>query len=269
MLRHADRPLTCAKTDIVKQYVDWAVKQGFAVIDVNLPKHVVDMDMTDSHEHEETNSIEFRTREATQLLTYLWENYIELNDSSHVFLMGTNTGHGAIVNFIKTHSTQAQQNITKAISFIEDVSLQSCKSQTDDGLARWYYDNSMVLVANEHHVWASDLVRKPRKGFGRLSQSDETSISAMLIEYQTLIFDALKTGIGSWKPEDMVSDNGEIADMQTSARAGLASPARLPPVQNFSFSSPSKNLPPTSNATGSRSPSKMPAVGNFAPSPKQ
>lgn len=36
----AESPLTRPKADDIKTYVDWAVKQGFAVIDVNLPKHI-------------------------------------------------------------------------------------------------------------------------------------------------------------------------------------------------------------------------------------
>lgn len=33
------------KTDISKTYVDWAVKNGFAVIDVNIPKHITGLEV--------------------------------------------------------------------------------------------------------------------------------------------------------------------------------------------------------------------------------
>ena len=33
------------KTDVTKRYLDWAIKQGFAVIDVNIPKHVTDVNV--------------------------------------------------------------------------------------------------------------------------------------------------------------------------------------------------------------------------------
>lgn len=35
------------KTDVVKNYVDWAVKNGFGVIDVNIPEHITDEDVSD------------------------------------------------------------------------------------------------------------------------------------------------------------------------------------------------------------------------------
>ena len=144
------------------------MKQGFAVIDVNLPKHLTDVD--DSQEHEEHDSVEYRTKEATQLLTYLWDNYVQLNNATHVFLLGTNTGHGAIINFIKANEERAQEQLTSAISFVEDVPLQSCKSATNDALAPWYHANSLVFVAPEHNFWWSELSRKPKKRFGRISQ---------------------------------------------------------------------------------------------------
>jgi histone deacetylase 6 len=36
----------CVKTDSVKSYVSEAIKNGFAVIDVNLPKHITEDDVS-------------------------------------------------------------------------------------------------------------------------------------------------------------------------------------------------------------------------------
>ncbi|KAI7299977.1 hypothetical protein KC315_g17384 [Hortaea werneckii] len=187
-------------TDIVKTYVSWAVKQGYAVIDVNLPKHITALD--DDQGHEDADRVEHRTKEATELLSYLWENYIELNDATHVFLMGTNTGHGAIVNFIKANESRAQERLTKAISFVEDVPLQSCKSATSDTLDSWYYSSSMVFIANHHAFWLSDFARKIRKRFGRIFKSDEESISSMLLAHQDQITDMMLEETRDWQEED-------------------------------------------------------------------
>lgn len=254
----------------MKTYIDWVVKQGFAVIDVNLPKHVVDVD--DSQEHEEQDTVDNRTKEATQLLTYLWDNYIELSDSTHVFLMGTNTGHGAILNFIKANEERAQDRLTTAISFVQDVSLQSCKSATNDGLASWYYSKSLVHVTSEHNFWYSDLSMKRRKRFGNFSKSSGESISDMLIEHRDTVFNHLLNETAAWrasKPED-----SEMADTDSS-------PARLPPLGNFALSPRPKETtvrsPPASNVASPRgrqsrtpragSPVKGPPLGTFAASP--
>ena len=38
--------LTCAKADGLKHYIDWATKQGFGIIDVNIPKYLPDVDVS-------------------------------------------------------------------------------------------------------------------------------------------------------------------------------------------------------------------------------
>ena len=217
----------------MKTYVDWAVKQGFAVIDVNLPKHISDIE--EGQEHEASDSVEFRSAEATQLLTYLWDNYIELNESSHVFLMGTNTGHGAIINFIKANEERAQEQLTAAISFVEDVPLQSCKSATNDSLALWYYACSLVFVTPEHNFWYSDLSRKPKKRFGRISRSSEETIMDMLIEHKETVFEFLQRETSEWRSRRKVTEETNTTTMNM-----IGSPANsrsaLPPVSNFALS---------------------------------
>ncbi|KAI7581946.1 hypothetical protein KC343_g18284, partial [Hortaea werneckii] len=173
---------------------------GYAVLDVNLPKHITALD--DDQGHEDADRVEHRTKEATDLLSYLWENYIELNDATHVFLMGTNTGHGAIVNFIKANESRAQDRLTKAISFVEDVPLQSCKSATSDTLDSWYYSSSMVFIANQHAFWLSDFARKIRKRFGRIFKSDEESISSMLLAHKDQITDMMLEETRDWQEGD-------------------------------------------------------------------
>ncbi|MCJ1462316.1 Histone deacetylase hda1 [Pseudocyphellaria aurata] len=62
--------------DGLKYYVDWAARQGFGVIDVNIPKHLTDVD-TDSQD-DRTG----RLSEPEELAVYLWENYIEYDTSA-------------------------------------------------------------------------------------------------------------------------------------------------------------------------------------------
>jgi histone deacetylase 6 len=62
-------------TDVAKTYVDWAVSNGFAVVDVNIPHHVTDED--DKAGYVDSDSIEARASATRELATYVWENYIE------------------------------------------------------------------------------------------------------------------------------------------------------------------------------------------------
>lgn len=249
----------------MKTYIDWAVGQGFAVMDVNLPKHVTDYEGNDT-EYKETHSPEYRTREATKLLTYLWTNYIELYESEDIILMGTNIGHGAIVHFLRNNGDDKTTRLIKqAVSFIGDTPLLSVKSPTNDNLVQWYWENSRVFVSCEHGYWAQDLGNKKRKRFGDVTQSPCTTISEMLAEHKDTVLEAIQEAIPNWDPSKVETSED---DMEM-----LPEPARMPPVGNFALS-PSKALATPSGArfppgNGSRSPPKLPPLQNFAPSPKR
>lgn len=265
-----------SKTDIVKTYVDWAVKHRFAVIDVNLPKHVTDID--DSQEHEEHDTVEYRTKEATQLLTYLWDNYIELSAATHVFLLGTNTGHGAIVNFIKANEDRAQEQLTSAISFVENVPLLSCKSVTNDALAPWYHAHSLVFVAPEHNWWYSGL--RPKKRFGRISRTVAEGWNEMLVEQREEVCVHLAEKTAGW--EARVPAEADEMDVSGGESPEGTRGAGLPPVGNFALSPRPKSSGVTSPGLGgvvsprgrqartprSGSPTKAPPLGTFGASPR-
>lgn len=203
----------------MKTYVDAVYKEGFAVIDVNLPRHIVDYS-NNAPDHQETDDVEARTKEATDLLTYLWENYVDLNDNTHIFLMGTNTGHGAIINFIKNHEQRAKSMINKAISFVEDVALLGIKSlMGTDELPNWYYRNSQVFVANQHNYFSTEISKKSKRRFGRVYQSEATYISDMLVEHKDDVMQALLEDTEDWKEES----NGNHSQLPA-VRLGPPSP---------------------------------------------
>lgn len=210
----------------------------FAVIDVNLPKHTTDDSdaqerrESETQEHRESEGVESRTKEATELLTYLWDNYVELADSTHIFLMGTNVGHGAIINFMKAHEDRAQRMITKAISLVEDVALLSCKSQTNDSFQFWYFASSMVFISQDHAYFSSDTAKKPKKRFGAITRTDASCISDMLLEAKKMVFECLQEETEEWRAK-APNDNGLDVSSDSSSD-------QLLPMGNFAAMSPKK-----------------------------
>lgn len=240
------------------------------MIDVNLPKHVSEPE--DSQEHADSDDVEYRTREATQLLTYIWDNYIELNESTHVFLMGTNTGHGAIINFIKANEERVQELLIGAISFVEDVPLMSCKSATNDLLASWYYNSSRVFVTPEHNFWSTDVARKTRKRFGRVQKSSQETITDMLIEHKQEVFNLLAQKTEGWREGRTREDEDGIMDT-TGAEQVSNQKSRMPPIGNFAPSARARTHSPSHPSSNSNFTSPRagfgPPLGSFALSPRE
>lgn len=159
--------------------------------------------------------------------------------------MGTNVGHGAITSFIKANEERAQRTITKAISFVEDVPLLSCKSQTNDLLPNWYYSSSMVFVTQDHNYYNSEIAKKPKKRFGAITRTDASSVSDMLLEAREMVFESLLEETEDWRNKVPSED-----DMDTSSSG--SPPRKLPPVGNFAMS-PKKA---GGSGAGNRSPIK-------------
>ena len=147
-----------------------------------------------------------------------------------MILLGTNIGHRAIVKFIKENEERAQDLLTTAISFVEDVPLVSCKSDTDDRLAPWYFAASQVFVTAGHNYWAEDISKKRKKGFGQTVQSNEDSVTEMLLTHKEAVFENLLHVTEDWR-----------LGMRTTPRddwAGdsLQDPLRMPAIGNFALS---------------------------------
>lgn len=78
--------LTSAQGDDVLPYIEWATSKGFGVIDVNMPKHI---SSPDDEQPFIPKSLEQEIQQKSKdLLCYLWDNYLQLNDSASLTLMG-------------------------------------------------------------------------------------------------------------------------------------------------------------------------------------
>ncbi|KAF7846549.1 hypothetical protein BT93_L4171 [Corymbia citriodora subsp. variegata] len=228
-------------TDMVKTYVEWAVKQGLAVIDANVPKYLTEVE--DTKEYEEADKLEMRAKEAFQLASYLWENYIEVNEASHVFIMGVGTAYASIVNLLKANAwntadtdvERCRDRITKIYSFISDQdAMHSYKSATDDFLDRWYRDISMIFVAENHFIWEKAKTKAPSKRWGTLVQSPHSEIQEMLSYHKDRVEESMLELTEDWRARRISS-----ASADELAQSPMKSPvSKLPPLGNFALTSP-------------------------------
>lgn len=175
--------------------------------------------------------------------------------------MGTNIGHVAITNWIRSHEDAAMDRVDRTIHFIEDVSLQACRSQTNDMLSPWYYRTSMIWLAKEHNFWASDFAQKPKKKFGRVMRTEGDHISDMLMEQKEKVLSTLIEDTEDWRrsrsatdDEEDVGDAMDLVDGEPVATS--SSTRRLPPVGNFALSPAPRSSPGPKTLSPTR--------GNFA-----
>ena len=66
-------------------YIDWAIENNFGVIDVNFPKEVPKGNVEPFLENSSEQDIQAQFQE---LLSYLWDNHLQINPNAPIILLG-------------------------------------------------------------------------------------------------------------------------------------------------------------------------------------
>ncbi|KAF2826405.1 hypothetical protein CC86DRAFT_351075 [Ophiobolus disseminans] len=211
-------------TDVTKKYVDWAVENGFQVIDVNVPRivSVVELDQT----YVRSDDSATRALQTRELAAYLWDNYIEPSEATQVFFMGIGDAYLGLVDLLSNHDncTKHDSIVECLIGFVAETTIQSIKRATDDTIANWYYEHSKIFIKNSHYVWDPSRQRKLRRKLGNLVKSPQDSLDTMLEahleEVQKLLLEKKS------EYEEMIDISSQTDD-QTQMTSGLRSPPQL------------------------------------------
>lgn len=94
--------------DGVSQYIDWATRNDFGVMDINVPAYITqDVDL-------ETYIPGFKEKELQNqmqsLVCYLWDNYIQLCDAENIFLMGVGNAYLGVKVLLINRGNEALAN---------------------------------------------------------------------------------------------------------------------------------------------------------------
>ncbi|OJJ32761.1 hypothetical protein ASPWEDRAFT_42791 [Aspergillus wentii DTO 134E9] len=174
----------CWLADIAKDYIAWAIGKGYAVIDVNIPKHVTTEPST-GYEDEDEN----RPTATEELAGYLWDNYIEPNEATEIFFVGIGNAFYGVANLLINRDT-LYKRVNGVISFVAENPVRAIASHTQYWLSRWYKENSLVFVSHTHGVWNNvETRRKPSKRYGHLLQSPKAGLSEMLMHHKDEVFE--------------------------------------------------------------------------------
>ncbi|KAJ9665365.1 Histone deacetylase hda1 [Coniosporium apollinis] len=240
-------------TDVTKTYVDWAVKQGFGVIDVNIPKHYTQDD--DNAEYTESQSQESRKALTREVATFLWENYIEPENATHIFLMGIGTAYLGVLDLISSHERTTESNkVDLVICFVADNPLNTVKRPADDNITNWYHEHSLVFVPSDHLAWDPARQRKIKKRYGNLVRSSRKRITDLLVEHREQVQEALLECTEKWRTE-------KAQEEERKKEALLKANAAVYVQNNLALRATEDRDSPV------QSPKKQPVMGYFTATP--
>ncbi|RYP67997.1 hypothetical protein DL771_006920 [Monosporascus sp. 5C6A] len=166
--------------DGVMNYIDWANKNDFGVIDANVPHYIThpeDIDPFTPRADDKTLQDQIR-----ELVCYIWDNYLQLYDVEDLFLLGVGNAYLGVKVLLTNRD--CKRRIAGVINFVTG-NLRPVKSETDPDLSTWYRRNSLVFVANDHACWSDEELAKKvsKKRFGRVKRSNQVGINRMMEEH--------------------------------------------------------------------------------------
>ncbi|ODQ53166.1 hypothetical protein SAICODRAFT_19094 [Saitoella complicata NRRL Y-17804] len=152
--------------DSGSMYIDWAVSNGHAFVDVNVPA------MISGPENEGYN-----IRQATKdLCLYLWDNYLELADAKDIIFIGVGEGYPGIVHLLQNRSCMSR--VKGMINFVPmNMPLKAWVHDLDKD---WYYLKSIVYTAVDHPAWKTG--KKIRRMYGRATKGVSNEMNKLLSE---------------------------------------------------------------------------------------
>ncbi|CAK7203248.1 Histone deacetylase hda1 [Sporothrix eucalyptigena] len=167
--------------DGVMPYIDWAVEQGFGVIDINVPHY--NSQPEDNESFNPRISEEIMQSQIQELICYIWDNYLQISESAQqIFLLGVGNAYLGVKVLLVNRDCKSR--IDGVINFVNG-SLRAVKSDADPDLTQWYKTHSRVYVGSDHACWqTNEFIRKINKRrFGDVVRSPFLGLNRMLKEH--------------------------------------------------------------------------------------
>ncbi|KAI0137186.1 hypothetical protein BJ170DRAFT_678041 [Xylariales sp. AK1849] len=180
--------------DGVTSYIEWAHKNGFGIIDANVPHYITHPEDIDSFIQGADEKM--LSSQIKELMNYIWDNYVQLFDAEDLFLMGVGNAYLGVKLLLTERRKypvfiHAQRPYTKylyckhriagVVNFVTG-NLRPVKSSVDEQLSAWYKHNSLVYVATDHACWNDRELEKKvnKKRFGGVRRSDQVGLNRMM-----------------------------------------------------------------------------------------
>ncbi|CCG80536.1 Histone deacetylase clr3 [Taphrina deformans PYCC 5710] len=152
--------------DSVTRLIDWAATNKYGIIDVNIPANLSGVDSSQSY-----NVID----ETARLAKYIWDNYLELTDATHIILVAVGESCSGLVNMISVKDVT--RRVSAVINFYGRHPLRALTS-TEDSLVDWYYNNSLCFTTSNNEAWT--IPKRPKRKYGKAIKADCLDIDELI-----------------------------------------------------------------------------------------
>ncbi|KAF8664383.1 hypothetical protein AX16_000754 [Volvariella volvacea WC 439] len=152
--------------DSSKELIEWIKSAGYALLDANLfPKPA-------PVQYQQPSRTRKNVDIGGDVVTYLWDNYIQLSNAEHVIFIGHGPGCQPLVDLLERRTTSALKKV-KAVIQVVGHSKVPAVPKTSDDLRSWYAKHSFVVLPATHPTLGPDVKPKDLRKHGHLVPIDE------------------------------------------------------------------------------------------------
>ncbi|GME72241.1 unnamed protein product [Ambrosiozyma monospora] len=162
--------------DQSQRFIDWAQKEHFGIIDVNIPLTITG-----------ENELNYNNITSSQdALLYLWDNYIQYFKVSKIAFVGVGDAYNGVVHLCGHRDVRTL--VKASINFLDKpTALRAVVSTIDESVTDWFYRNSLVFTSHKHPCWGDiekngSNQKRPRKKYGRVIRADVENLDSVIDE---------------------------------------------------------------------------------------
>ncbi|TCD63038.1 Histone deacetylase hda1 [Steccherinum ochraceum] len=142
--------------DFSKTLIGWIRSTKHALLDVNV------------HSKPSTGR---NAKNVPDIMTYLWDNYIQLTEARRVVLIGHGPGCEAIMRLMESRSVGVMKAVKAVVQVVGLQTNVPATSRDAPALRDWYFNHSFVILPQNHRYF-SDI--RPVKRHGQVAKLEET-----------------------------------------------------------------------------------------------
>lgn len=155
-------------------FIEWALKEKWGVIDINIPITVSGKD-----------DIKYNNITTSQdIMLYLWDNFLKFFKVEKIAFVGVGEAYNGIIHLCGHRDVR--KLVKASINFVDKATaLRAIISTIDESIVDWFFRNSLVFTSNKHSCWGdkdSANSKRPRKKYGRVLRADVEGLDGIIDE---------------------------------------------------------------------------------------
>ncbi|EIN11329.1 histone deacetylase clr3 [Punctularia strigosozonata HHB-11173 SS5] len=198
--------------DVSKKMIEWVRVEGYGLIDLNILENVP----------KSATPVRWRARTGTlnrNLLTYMWDNYIQLSKAKQVVLIGHGPGCDVVIETISERASSVPKIVIAVIQVVGLSKLPLLPKKSMEILG-WYRACSQVFVPKNHPIFSEGKI------LGRHGHVIASGTLAVRVDLIWLIIQIYRRGTSYQNALSGTAGHPRIHQEQTRFRGGRSDAIR-------------------------------------------